>query len=454
MNNKITLPALAAMLAQRTGLTKRLCEDFIRELFAQVSSSLADGESVKIKDLGTFRVSKVEPRMSVDVSTGEPIRIPGHYKVSFVPAKDLAIAVNSPFEAFEPVEVPDSVTELDLEQTISSDTEDNPAAIAEPATEPMPAPGNEPEMTSDSKPEPSSENEPEPEPETPAGFYEILPEDDLILVDGESMETPGYQSHSSDLERDDNESDNTSSDNTSSDDTAPGDTDSGDTGTCDADMEDRSEKVERYEPPLPVESTEKKDKPVERIIYRAEEEPRGHKFGIGFFVGFICCLILFGVAGLIGYKTLLAKIENLTPAEIPAIQVPEISEDGVAANDTALEPMTATSSPAPSASVDKEETSVPAKEMEPDTKPSDNKVYDTITRTRYLTTMAKEHYGNFNLWPYIYEENKDFLGHPDRIRPGTKVVVPPLSKYGVNPDSKADIEKARKLGAEIYAKYQ
>ncbi len=38
--------------------------------------------------------------------------------------------------------------------------------------------------------------------------------------------------------------------------------------------------------------------------------------------------------------------------------------------------------------------------------------------------MAKEHYGNYNLWPYIYEENKAILGHPDRIRPGTKVIVP------------------------------
>ena len=87
------------------------------------------------------------------------------------------------------------------------------------------------------------------------------------------------------------------------------------------------------------------------------------------------------------------------------------------------------------------------------TAPSDPVVYDTISTTRYLTTMAKSHYGNYNLWPYIYEENKAFLGHPDRIRPGTPVVIPKLTKYGVDPTNKDDIEKAKQLGVDIYARY-
>lgn len=40
------------------------------------------------------------------------------------------------------------------------------------------------------------------------------------------------------------------------------------------------------------------------------------------------------------------------------------------------------------------------------TQPSDQRKYDTITKTRYLTTMAKDHYGNYHLWPYIYKENE------------------------------------------------
>ncbi|MDE5814326.1 MAG: hypothetical protein K2H72_08575 [Muribaculaceae bacterium] len=99
------------------------------------------------------------------------------------------------------------------------------------------------------------------------------------------------------------------------------------------------------------------------------------------------------------------------------------------------------------------ETQAIAEEPEVPTAPSDAIVYDTISTTRYLTTMAKSHYGNFNLWPYIYEENKAILGHPDRIRPGTPVVIPKLSKYGVDPNNSADIEKAKKMGVEIYARY-
>lgn len=86
------------------------------------------------------------------------------------------------------------------------------------------------------------------------------------------------------------------------------------------------------------------------------------------------------------------------------------------------------------------------------TKASDVK-YDTVTTTRYLTSISKEHYGNYHFWPYIYLENENILGHPDRIKPGTKVKVPSLSKYGVDPKKPADVAKAKKLGQEIYKRF-
>ncbi|MDE5903471.1 MAG: hypothetical protein K2H21_09685, partial [Muribaculaceae bacterium] len=88
------------------------------------------------------------------------------------------------------------------------------------------------------------------------------------------------------------------------------------------------------------------------------------------------------------------------------------------------------------------------------TRPSDQPVYDTVTPTSALGTLARKHYGNYHFWPYIYKENEKILGHPDRIRPGTRVVIPPLSKYGVNPNDAADLAKAKRLGAEIYARYK
>jgi len=94
--------------------------------------------------------------------------------------------------------------------------------------------------------------------------------------------------------------------------------------------------------------------------------------------------------------------------------------------------------------------------IEADTKPSDTPAkdkYDIITRTRYLTTMSREYYGNYHFWPYIYEENKDILGHPDRIRPGTRVKIPDLGKYGVSPDNPKDLAEAKRKGVAIYAHY-
>lgn len=87
------------------------------------------------------------------------------------------------------------------------------------------------------------------------------------------------------------------------------------------------------------------------------------------------------------------------------------------------------------------------------TSPSDIIATDKISETRQLTTLAKEYYGNYNLWPYIYIENADKLGHPDRIKPGTEISIPNLEKYGIDPAKIQDIDKAKKLSIEIYKKY-
>ena len=98
-------------------------------------------------------------------------------------------------------------------------------------------------------------------------------------------------------------------------------------------------------------------------------------------------------------------------------------------------------------------TSVSEPVKEPHAVDTDLIAYDKIGHTRYLVTMAREYYGNADFWPYIYEENKARFGHPDRITPGTTVRIPRLSKFGVDPGNPADLEKAKKLGKEIYARY-
>lgn len=79
--------------------------------------------------------------------------------------------------------------------------------------------------------------------------------------------------------------------------------------------------------------------------------------------------------------------------------------------------------------------------------------YDRIGTARFLITMSREYYGDPNLWPYIYEENRAKFGHPDKIAPGTTALVPSLKKYGVNPKNPSDIEKAKRKVKEIYTRY-
>lgn len=81
-------------------------------------------------------------------------------------------------------------------------------------------------------------------------------------------------------------------------------------------------------------------------------------------------------------------------------------------------------------------------------------VTDTIRRGRFLTTMARQYYGRMEFWVYIYEENASKLGNPDRISRGTEVVIPPASKYDIDPSDPESIRRAEMKSKEIYAPYK
>ena len=96
----------------------------------------------------------------------------------------------------------------------------------------------------------------------------------------------------------------------------------------------------------------------------------------------------------------------------------------------------------------------PVVEQTPEPEPASASVTDTVRRNRYLTTMAREHYGLMDFWVYIYEENADHLGDPNKIKPGTTVVIPPASKYGIDRNDPESVRKAKLKASEIYAPYQ
>ena len=115
----------ARELSERYGLSLSDASDFIGAMFDVVNEELDDTDSsVKIKGFGTFKVSAVSARASVDVNTGERIIIDGRNKISFTPEVLLRDRVNRPFVQFETVLLNDGVdfSEIDDEMDELSDS--------------------------------------------------------------------------------------------------------------------------------------------------------------------------------------------------------------------------------------------------------------------------------------------------------------------------------------------
>lgn len=350
MNSKISFSELTSILASKVGDEKNVCEEFLRELFALIAESLAGGENVKVKGLGTFKVQTTAARRSIDVSTGREIKIPVHRKVTFTPDKSMAETVNMPFSAFETVELSDGfdpgvdVEPLILDTEVDAVEEHNNTLI---------------EKIND----------------TP---HEV--EDDLT-------DTGTEQQHKEDPE------------------------------------ENNVDIFTEEEASVVVNSYER------RNCYL-------HGFISGLLTFALIVAIGLGVWYVVSPDAFLniRKEHHVEKIIITKIVPQELESVGDIAKDTV--DASAVSSPVP-----------------PATKPSDSVVYDTISLTRFLTTMAKKHYGNYHLWPYIYDANPN-LGHPDRIRPGTRIRIPSISELGINPKDVNTVEKAKKRGVEIYSKYK
>ena len=108
----------ARELSEKYGLSLGDASDFVSAMFDVVKEELDGADSsVKIKGFGTFKVSAVGARASVDVNTGERIIIDGHNKISFTPEVLLRDRVNRPFVQFETVVLNDGVdfSEIDEE---------------------------------------------------------------------------------------------------------------------------------------------------------------------------------------------------------------------------------------------------------------------------------------------------------------------------------------------------
>ena len=103
MNEKITLQDLINSFSEKQGVNKKDAEAFVRTMIELIEEALTTEKYVKVKGFGTFKLTEVDSRESVNVNTGERIEIQGHTKVSFTPDATMKELINKPFSHFETV---------------------------------------------------------------------------------------------------------------------------------------------------------------------------------------------------------------------------------------------------------------------------------------------------------------------------------------------------------------
>ena len=114
---------IAAVLAVKHGLPQKEADSFLSHVIDVLNDALKEEKLVKVKGLGTFKVTSVNARASVDVNTGERIVIEGREKISFTPETSMRDWVNRPFAQFETVVVNEGVNfdEIDAKYEAASD---------------------------------------------------------------------------------------------------------------------------------------------------------------------------------------------------------------------------------------------------------------------------------------------------------------------------------------------
>lgn len=120
------------------GLDKEAAERFVQQMFAVLREGIEREKNVKVKSLGTFKITSVNARESVDVNTGERIVIDGRNKITFTPDVVLRDRVNSPFAQFETVVLNEGVdfsqTEPEAEASDTIEEIDNSSDVEEGVT--------------------------------------------------------------------------------------------------------------------------------------------------------------------------------------------------------------------------------------------------------------------------------------------------------------------------------
>ncbi len=423
MDEKMTFSKLTDAVAAINGTSKRVSEQFLREFFGLLKEKLIEGESVKIKKIGVFKVTMVEARKSVNVVTKEVFEIPEHKKITFTPDKELADAVNSSFLAFQEIVLPDDAED----SVVIADEADEDELLADDVAE----------LSQSSQEMAVEQDDPDELPPLFVPPMEEFQEENSLQQNPNTIEIPSTEMSTTEKKSQEQLS-------------------------VDTDMETAQNNNEQG----------------------SKQFAKGLLCGfiIGVIVTSICAFIFVSVVQKVKQENILndndryseqvsdatdvtAKADmsdSIIADDAPAQQ--EVSSEAqpqsqnslvtggnIAAkaaeyaqnnqNQTTTPATVATATATSTTTTQSATTSSNGTKQDATTTTQPTVVRDRVNGT--LSSLARKHYGASEFWVYIYLENKSRIPNPDRVKPGTVVVIPDAAKYAIDKNDPKSIQRAK-----------
>jgi nucleoid DNA-binding protein/nucleoid-associated protein YgaU len=390
MNEKITLQDLVELLSEKNDMTKKNADAFLRCMFDLIEEALTNEKYVKIKGLGTFKLTEVDSRESMNVNTGERIEIQGHTKISFTPDTTMKELINKPFSHFETVILNDGVeledTPFDIEPKVEEMADEMvEKIIEEPQVEVEPVVEVKVEVVEEPVVSPIVD-EPIPVEEVSESVEEEPKEIEAVVDEEPEVSEP-------------------------------------------VDIEEKpvevEEKVEPIEEEIPEEEVSIPEEKVEEKpeIFVPEAPRAENKTTFKVLIGIIVVLlliILFGVYWIFFRQEKVDTNWEYTAPVKETASVVQVEEQQAVKEDTLLV---------------SEDTMVvqPVQEEQTMVLPEDvvYEITGTITTLtlepgQTLVKLALKYYGSKNFWPYIVQHNPDVIKDADRVPKGATIKIPKL----------------------------
>ena len=389
MNEKITLQDLVELLSEKNDMTKKNADAFLRCMFDLIEEALTNEKYVKIKGLGTFKLTEVDSRESMNVNTGERIEIQGHTKISFTPDTTMKELINKPFSHFETVILNDGVeledTPFDIEPKVEEMADEMvEKIIEEPQVEVEPVVEVKVEVAEEPVVSPVVD-EPIPVEEVSESVEEEPNEIEAVVDEEPEVSEP-------------------------------------------VDIEEKPVEVEEKVEPIEEEISEEVSIPEEKVEEKPEivvpEAPRSeNKTTFKVLIGIIVVLlliILFGVYWIFFRQEKVDTNWEYTAPVKETASVVQVEEQQAVKEDTLL--------------VNRDTMVVqPVQEEQTMVLPEDvvYEITGTITTLtlepgQTLVKLALKYYGSKNFWPYIVQHNPDVIKDADRVPKGATIKIPKL----------------------------